>query len=99
MGAFEESLKKRDELYQSLSTSGLRIRKPAGRCAEAQSSSPTKADCARNRCSSAVARGAAKPQMTAYVDSTMLLKLALGQPNSLAQWLLQQICTEQTCMH
>ena len=29
MGAFKENLKERDELYQSLSTSGLRIRKPA----------------------------------------------------------------------
>ena len=37
--------------------------------------------------------------MTAYVDSTMPLKLAFGQPNSLAQWLLHQICTEQTCLH
>jgi hypothetical protein len=54
----------------------LRIRKPACRCTEAEQGFAAKVDQPKDRRRTIAAGGAAESQMIAYVDSTVLLRLA-----------------------
>src|SRR5450631_1798067 len=50
------------------------------RFTEAEQGLAAKAEPSKDRCFGIAARGAAKPSMIAYVDSSVLLRVALGQP-------------------